>query len=120
MYYQGGSRVRLGTATGRAHHLRSFRGVDPHPDHFEVRQNLGGSRTSRTPNRQCAVDLVAEQALQGDPKRLPPSKEMPKLKAELARKEKALAEAAALLVLRKKVAEIWGDEDDDTDGPSDS
>lgn len=63
---------------------------------------------------------LAEQALQGDPKRLPPSKEMRKLKAELARKEKALAEAAALLVLKKKVAEIWGDEDDDTDGPSDS
>ena len=63
---------------------------------------------------------LAEQALQGDPKRLPPSKAMRKLKAELARKEKALAEAAALLVLKKKVAEIWGDEDDDTDGTSDS
>ena len=63
---------------------------------------------------------LAEQALQGEPKRLPPSKEMRKLKAELARKEKALAEAAALLVLKKKVAEIWGDEDDDTDGTSDS
>jgi hypothetical protein len=62
---------------------------------------------------------LAEQVLQGDPKRLPPSKEMRKLKAELARKEKALAEAAALLVLKKKVAEIWGDEDDDTDGTSD-
>lgn len=63
---------------------------------------------------------LAEQVLQGDPKRLPPSKEMRRLKAELARKEKALAEAAALLVLKKKVEEIWGDEDDDTDGTSDS
>lgn len=63
---------------------------------------------------------LAEQALQGEAKRLPPSKEMRKLKAELARKEKALAEAAALLVLKKKVAEIWGDEDDGTDGTSDS
>lgn len=33
------------------------------------------------------------------------------LERELARKEKALAEAAALLVLRKKAAAIWGDED---------
>jgi transposase len=62
---------------------------------------------------------LAEQALQADPKRAPPSKEMRKLKAELARKDKALAEAAALLVLKKKVGEIWGDEDDDTDGTSD-
>jgi len=62
---------------------------------------------------------LAQQALQGQPKRVPPSKELRKLKAELARKEKALAEAAALLVLKKKVAEIWGDEDDDTDETSD-
>lgn len=38
------------------------------------------------------------------------------LEKELKRKEKALAEAAALLVLKKKVQEIWGDEDDDTNG----
>jgi len=63
---------------------------------------------------------LAEQALQGEPRRLAPSKEMRKLQAELARKEKALAEAAVLLVLKKKVAAIWGDEDDDTDGSSDS
>lgn len=37
------------------------------------------------------------------------SKELAK---ELARKEKALAEAAALLVLRKKADAIWGDEED--------
>jgi hypothetical protein len=61
---------------------------------------------------------LAQQALQGEAKRLAPSKELRKLKAELARKEKALAETAALLVLKKKVAEIWGDEDDDTDGTS--
>lgn len=61
---------------------------------------------------------LAEQALQGEPKRLPPSKEIRRLQAELARKEKALAEAAALIILKKKVAAIWGDEDDDTDGTS--
>jgi transposase len=36
------------------------------------------------------------------------------LERELKRKDKALAEAAALLILKKKVQEIWGDEDDDT------
>ena len=36
-----------------------------------------------------------------------------KLEKELARKEKALAEAAALLVLRKKANEIWGTEDEE-------
>lgn len=36
------------------------------------------------------------------------------LEKELRRKDKALAEAAALLVLQKKVQALWGDEDDDT------
>lgn len=36
------------------------------------------------------------------------------LERELRRKEAALAETAALLVLKKKVQEIWGDEDDIT------
>ena len=34
------------------------------------------------------------------------------LERELARKEKALAEAAALLILRKKVSAIWGGDED--------
>jgi transposase-like protein len=34
-----------------------------------------------------------------------------KLSRELARKEKALAEAGALLVLKKKYQALWGDED---------
>ena len=41
------------------------------------------------------------------------SKENKQLKAELRRKEKALAEAAALLVLKKKVEAIWGDPEDE-------
>ena len=36
-----------------------------------------------------------------------------KLAKELRRKEKALAETAALLVLQKKAQEIWGDAEDD-------
>jgi transposase len=42
------------------------------------------------------------------------------LERELARKEKALAEAATLLVLKKRVASLFKDEDDDTDGRSES
>lgn len=38
------------------------------------------------------------------------------LEKELRRKDKALAETAVLLVLKKKVQEIWGDEDDPTAG----
>jgi transposase len=39
------------------------------------------------------------------------SKRVKELERELRRKEKALAEAAALLVLRKKAEALWGDED---------
>ena len=45
-------------------------------------------------------------------------KRIQKLERELRRKDKALAETAALLVLKKKAQAIWGDEDDDTDGKS--
>jgi hypothetical protein len=37
------------------------------------------------------------------------------LERELRRKDEALAETAALLVLKKKVQAIWGDADDTTD-----
>ncbi len=41
-------------------------------------------------------------------------KRIRELERELRRKDKALAESAALLWLKKKAQEIWGDEDDDT------
>lgn len=47
-------------------------------------------------------------------------KDLHKIEKELRRKEKALAEAAALLVLKKKVQAIWGDEDNDIAGKNDS
>ena len=40
-------------------------------------------------------------------------KEIKQLKRELHRKDKALAETAALLVLRKKMRAIWGEEEDE-------
>ena len=42
------------------------------------------------------------------------AKRIRELEAELRRKDKALAEAGALLLLQKKVRTIWGDADDDT------
>ena len=56
------------------------------------------------------------------PKRIvgltPEQQENKRLKRELSRKESALAETAALLVLSKKYRAIMGDEDDDTDSNS--
>ncbi len=40
------------------------------------------------------------------------------LERDLRRKEKALAEVSALLILKKKVDALWGDEDDDMDEES--
>ena len=48
-------------------------------------------------------------------KKAPESKRVRELEKDLRRKDKALAETAALLVLKKKAQAIWGDEDDDTD-----
>lgn len=47
-------------------------------------------------------------------KATPENRRIRKLESELNRKEKALAEAAALLVLQKKAREIWGEEENST------
>lgn len=47
------------------------------------------------------------------------SKRIKDLERELRRKDKALAEAAALIILQKKVREALGDEDGDTDPKKD-
>lgn len=51
-------------------------------------------------------DKVDRQSSREDKKRIK------ELERELARKEKALAETAALLTLRKKAQAIWGDEEE--------
>lgn len=45
-------------------------------------------------------------------------KRIKELERDLARKDKALAETAALLVLKKKMNLLWADGDDDTDNGS--
>ena len=51
----------------------------------------------------------------GTKKASPEFKRIRELERELRRKDKALAETAALLVLKKKAQAIWGDEDDATE-----
>lgn len=73
------------------------------------------------------ADLVAWRetalsALSGSPAATPragEAKRVRELEKELRRKDKALAETAALLVLQKKVRAIWGDGDEDTKPGSD-
>ena len=70
-----------------------------------------------------AADLIAwqaaaEAALNDPGRRAPRSADAQRIHAlerELRRKDAALAETAALLVLKKKVQAIWGDADDPTD-----
>ena len=63
--------------------------------------------------RSAALEGLGPQRSQrGEQKRVR------ELEKELRRKDKALAEAAALLILQKKVRRLWGDEDDDTDPKS--
>jgi transposase-like protein len=67
--------------------------------------------------REAVMDAAKSALDGGAPKassRGADAKRIKELERELRRKEKALAETAALLVLQKKVREIWGDGDDDT------
>ncbi len=54
-----------------------------------------------------------EQELEAKRQRQADHKEIKQLKAELRRKEKALAETAALLVLRKKLNALWENDNED-------
>lgn len=56
---------------------------------------------------------VAEQASQLQKNIRQKDRELKKVNQELRRKEAALAEKAALLVLRKKANAIWGDNEDE-------
>ena len=62
--------------------------------------------------RQMALDGLGAslQARRNSPER----RRVQDLERELQRKEKALVEAAALLLLKKKAQQIWGDEDEST------
>lgn len=78
-------------AGGRFLRERGLYSVDVERWREEMLQSLG-----RKPNRK-------------DPK----NQRIKELESELRRKEKALAETAALLTLKKKARDIWGDNEDD-------
>ena len=54
-----------------------------------------------------------EQELEAKQQRKADRKEIKQLKRELRQKEKALAETAALLVLRKKLDALWENDNED-------
>jgi transposase len=64
--------------------------------------------------KKDAISAMASQSTkkQSDKEKIL-RKENTALKKDLLRKDKALAETAALLVLKKKVQEIWGEPEDD-------
>jgi transposase len=66
--------------------------------------------------RQRVLTGLEQQSTRSSNKHTAEARRVRELERELARKDKALAETAALLVLQKKARAIWGDEDDDT-GP---
>lgn len=90
-------------------------------------QGLGDSERGALLRREGLRDIqltewriAAEAALgaSAQSKKHTPSLEAQRIQAlerELLRKDRALAETAALLVLKKKVLAIWGDADDTTD-----
>jgi transposase-like protein len=68
----------------------------------------------RTAVTEAATAAMRASGKGKSKKASPEQKRLRQLEKELLRKDKALAEVAALLTLKKKVQEIWGDEDGDT------
>jgi transposase-like protein len=63
---------------------------------------------------RTAVVEALESKSSRPPKSSPEKRRVRELEKELRRKDKALAETAALLVLKKKAQSIWGAEDEST------
>ena len=94
------------------------------PDELGAFLRREGVHESELAAWRAVVTEAATEALSGAtkaaaPRRSTDSKRIKELERELRRKDKALAETAALLVLAKKVQQLWGDEDDATDSRSD-
>ena len=85
-------------------------------------QELGEFLRSRGLHRETLHEWTTalEESLSSQPARssraLADAKRIRNLERDLARKDRALAETAALLILKKKMALFWGDGDDEDDG----
>ena len=66
--------------------------------------------------RQMMLSALKTAKAQPSAQKTSESRRIRQLESELNRKEKALAETAALLVLQKKVQILWGDEENPTHG----
>jgi len=77
------------------------KGIYPH----QLEQWRNACKDANDWDRQANIKLKSEQKTS--------RKRIKDLEKELRRKEKALAETAALLVLQKKVQAIWGDPEDE-------
>ncbi len=81
-----------------------------------------GSFLRKTGVHEADLNRWRGEALQGlankpakAASRAPEVKRIKELERELRRKDRALAETAALIVLKKKAAALWGDGDDSTE-----
>lgn len=67
--------------------------------------------------KQEALASVTQSKKRGRPKKDPElvavQEENKKLKRDLLRKDKALAEQSAVIILQKKAKELWGEDEDD-------
>jgi len=79
---------------------------------FLRKEGLHGADLQRW--KEAMREALANTTGRAKSRRSKEAKKFKKLERELNRKDKALAETAALLVLKKKAEEIWGDEGDDT------
>ena len=68
-------------------------------------------QASQDANQKSVLTLKEQKELERI--RAQDQKEIKRLKQELRRKEKALAEAAALLIASKKIQAFWGEDGDD-------
>lgn len=69
--------------------------------------------------REAATNALAAKSQKPSPGSAADKKRIRELEKQIRRKDKALAETAALLVLQKKAQAIWGDGDDDTEPETD-
>ena len=70
--------------------------------------------------QEAAASALADAGKPRGKKKSPEAKRVAELERELRRKEKALAEMAALITLQEKVQAIWGDEGDGTSTKSET
>ena len=96
------------TAEEKMQAVMAYDGMDESERGLYLRgQGLYGVDIERW--REEMLQALSKKPKKGDPK----DKRIQNLERELRRKEKALAETAALLVLKKKAQAIWGDDEEE-------